>query len=318
MSDRAAFGQDTTADEVLDGIDLTGKTALVTGGSSGLGAVTARALASKGARVIITARDMDKARKAVDEIKASTGSDVEIEELELGSFDRIRKFAERFLKKHDTLNILVNNAGVMACPQSTTQDGLELQFGSNHLGHFLMTVLIAPALIRGAPSRVVSLSSNGHRFSPVVFDDIQFERREYQKWAAYGQSKTANALFAVGLNMRLKDRGVEAFSVHPGAILTDLPRHLTDEDWQMFRDLQEAGTLHLKTVESGAATSVYAATAPELNGRGGAYLADCRINEIDEDPESQTGVCAYAIDPEAAERLWAISEEMIGLDQMHV
>lgn len=315
---RDAFGRNTTADEVLDGIDLTGKLALVTGGSSGLGAETARALASKGARVVITARDLAKAESVVSDIKSSTGNnDIAVEGLELASFDSIRAFAKRFLETYGALDILINNAGVMACPEGKTENGFERQFGTNHLGHFLMTTLIAPALVEGGPARVVSVSSAGHRFSPVVFDDVNYENRDYEKWQAYGQSKTANALFAVGLNARLKDHGVEAFSIHPGAIPTDLARHMSEEELEGFRQRADSGEMRLKTVESGAATQTYAATAPELIGQGGAYLADCRICEVNDtiDGLSNAGmsyVSSYAVDPEAAERLWALSEEATG------
>lgn len=308
-----SFGRDTTTDEVLAGIDLTGKLALVTGGSSGLGAETARGLASKGARVVITARNIPKAEKVVAEINSSTGANVEIEELELGSLASIRAFAERFLGKYDVLHILVNNAGVMACPQGKTEDGFELQFGTNHLGHFLMTGMIVPALLRGAPARIVSLSSRAHHFSPVVFDDIHFENRHYEKWQAYGQAKTANALFAVALEKRLADRDVHAYAAHPGAIMTDLARHLTKNDREMIRKRQEEGTMYIKTIESGAATSIYAATAPDLEGRGGVYLSDCQVCEMDDDEANLECVRSYALDPEAAERLWTVSEEMVGV-----
>ncbi len=313
MTDRSQFGIDSTADDVLDGIDLNGKLVLITGGSSGLGVETARAMAAKGAHVVITARDMAKAEMVATDIRASTGNNaVEIEELELGSLAGIRAFAERFLAKHDRLDILVNNAGVMACPYGTTEDGFELQFGTNHLGHFLMTGLLAPVLIKGAPSRIVSLSSAGHQFSPVVFDDIGFQHRDYQKWLSYGQSKTANVLFAVGLEKRLGERGVHAYAVHPGAILTELARHMSEEEIEGYRQRQAAGDLHVKTVEAGAATTVYAATAPELEGRGGLYLADCRVCDVDDRAESWSVVRSYAVDPEAAERLWTMSEEMVG------
>jgi NAD(P)-dependent dehydrogenase (short-subunit alcohol dehydrogenase family) len=310
MIGRATFGPETTADEVLEGLDLTGKRVLITGGSGGLGAETARAMAAKGAEVIVTARDLEKVQGVVQATKASTGADLAVEKLELGSFASIRAFAERFLAKSDTLDILINNAGVMACPHGKTEDGIELQFGTNHVGHFLLTNLIARTLAKGA--RVVSVSSLAHFASPVVFDDIQFEKRDYKKWLAYGQSKTANALFAVGLNARLKERGVEAFSLHPGAIKTDLSRHQTEEDLARSRMLQQSGRLSLKTVAAGAATSVYAATAPELAGKGGAYLADCAISPISAEEGGFTVVRPYALDPAAAERLWAVSEEMVG------
>ncbi len=310
---RDGFGPDTTTDEVLEGIDLTGALALVTGGSSGLGAETARALASKGARGVITARDLPKGEAVAKGIRESTGNDaVEVEELELGSLASIRAFAERFLARHDALQLLVNNAGVMACPFAKTSDGFEMQFGTNHLGHFLMTGLVAPALLKGAPARIVSLSSRGHQMSPVVFDDISFEKREYDKWSSYGQSKTANILFAVELERRLGARGVHANALHPGVIMTELARHMQQEDLEFLQSRAPEGGLKFKSVEAGAATSVYAATAPELEGRGGLYLEDCHVAEVNDADDAREGVRSYALDPDAAKRLWSVSEEMIG------
>jgi NAD(P)-dependent dehydrogenase (short-subunit alcohol dehydrogenase family) len=312
-STRDGFGHDTTTHEVLEGIDLTGRLALVTGGSGGLGAETARALASRGARVVVTARDVAKGEVVAKGIRESTGNgDVEVEELELGSLASVRAFADRLLARHDALQILVNNAGVMACPSAKTQDGFEMQFGTNHLGHFLMTALLAPALLRGAPARVVSVSSRGHQMSPVVFDDIHFERRPYDKWAAYGQAKTANILFAVELERRLGPRGVHAYALHPGVIPTELSRHLEPADYERLRKRAPAGRMKLKTVESGAATAVFAATAPELEGRGGIYLENCGVAEVDDTENAPTGVRSYALDADAARRLWSVSEEMVG------
>src|SRR6476620_4217677 len=311
MRDTAKFGAETTASEVADGIDLHGKVALVTGGSSGLGQETTRVLAERGAHVILTARDMPKGETVAAAIRASTGNqEVEVAELELGSLKQIRVFAERFLASHPTLHILINNAGVMACPPAKTSDGFELQFGSNHVGHFLMTCLLAPALRRGAPSRVVSVSSRGHHSSPVVFDDIQFERRPYEKWQAYGQSKTANVLFAVGLERRLAARGVHANDLHPGGIMTELSRHLQAEDWQFLQGRTRG--MKFKTVEAGAATSVFATTAPELEGRGGLYLEDCHVAAVNDAPDALDGVKSYALDPQNAERLWEVSENLVG------
>jgi len=313
MSDRdGRFGHDTTTDEVLDGIDLRGRRALVTGGSSGLGAETARALASKGAEVVLTARDVAKGEDVARSIRESTGNpNVAVEELELGSLASIRAFAERFLARYDALHLLVNNAGVMACPEARTADGFELQFGTNHLGHFLLTNLLVPALLEGAPARIVSLSSRGHQQSPVVFDDIGFERRPYEKWFAYGQSKTANVLFAVELERRLGPRGVHAYAVHPGVIPTELARHMQAADFEHIRS-RSGGELKLKTIPSGAATSVYAATAPELEGRGGAYLEDCHVARVDDAEDAREGVRSYAVDADAAKQLWAVSERMVG------
>jgi NAD(P)-dependent dehydrogenase (short-subunit alcohol dehydrogenase family) len=314
MRDSGKFGANTTADEALEGIDLRGKLVLITGGSSGLGQESARALAAKGAHVFLTARDAAKGRGVVDGIVASTGNrNVELEELELDSLASVRAFAQRFLAKHDRLDVLLNNAGVMACPLGHTKDGFELQFGTNHLGHFLLTCLLAPALKKAAPSRVVSLSSRGHQVAPVDFDDPNFERREYQKWASYGQSKTANVLFAVGLERRLGPAGVHAYALHPGAIMTELGRHLVPEDIEILRNRFPPGTtLAFKTVEAGAATSVFAATAPELEGRGGIYLEDCHVAGVNDEPNSIDGVRSYAIDPKNAERLWELSERLVG------
>jgi len=311
MRDATKFGAQTTASEVAEGIDLSGKLALVTGGSSGLGQETARVLAERGAHVIITARDVAKGEDVAAAIRSSTGNPrVEVAELELGSLKSIRAFAERFLSRHDALHILVDNAGVMASPFMKTQDGFELQFGSNHVGHFLATCLLAPALLKGAPSRIVSVSSRGHRLSPVIFDDIQFERRSYDKWRAYGQSKTANVLFAVALERRLGVRGVHANALHPGGILTELGRHLTEED-RVFLQKRTAG-MRYKSVEEGAATQVFAATAPELEDRGGLYLEDCHVAAVNDAPEALSGVMPYALDPQNAERLWEVSEKLVG------
>jgi NAD(P)-dependent dehydrogenase (short-subunit alcohol dehydrogenase family) len=311
MRDAKKFGAETTASEVAEGIDLKGKVALVTGGSSGLGHETARVLADRGAHVILTARDVPKGERVAEGIRESTGNaKVEVEALELGSLEDVRAFAGRFLAKHPALHILVNNAGVMACPPATTADGFELQFGSNHVGHFLMTCLLAPGLRRGAPSRIVSVSSRGHHTSPVVFDDIQFERRPYDKWQAYGQSKTANVLFAVGLEKRLGHAVVHANALHPGGIMTELARHLQQEDFQ-FLQTRSRG-MRFKTVEAGSATSVFAATAPELEGRGGLYLEDCHVAAINDAPDALDGVKSYALDAGNADRLWEVSERLVG------
>jgi NAD(P)-dependent dehydrogenase (short-subunit alcohol dehydrogenase family) len=311
MRDASRFGAETTASEVAEGIDLSGKLALVTGGTSGLGQETARVLAARGAHVIVTARNRPKGEAVTEEIRRSTKNPrVEVEELELGSMKNIRAFADRFLARHPALHLLFDNAGVMACPFGKTEDGIELQFGSNHVGHFLLTCLLAPALRKAAPSRIVSVSSRGHHMSPVVFDDIQFERRPYDKWQAYGQSKTANVLFAVGLERRLGSRGVHALALHPGGIVTELGRHLEPHDLELL--LKRRPGLKMKTVEAGAATQVFAATAPELEGRGGVYLEDCHVAAVNDAADAQDGVRSYALDPENAERLWKVSEELVG------
>ena len=310
MRDASRFGAETTASEVAEGIDLGGKLALVTGGSSGLGQETARVLAARGAHVIVTARNRSKGEAVAEEIRRSTNNPcVEVEELELGSMKNIRAFADRFLARHPALHLLIDNAGVMACPFGKTEDGIELQFGSNHVGHFLLTCLLAPALRKAAPSRIVSVSSRGHQMSPVVFDDIQFERRPYDKWQAYGQSKTANVLFAVGLERRLASRGVHALALHPAGIITELGRHLEPNDLQLL--LKRRPGLKMKSVEAGAATQVFAATAPELEGRGGVYLEDCHVAAVNDAADAQEGVRSYALDAVNADRLWDVSEKLV-------
>jgi NAD(P)-dependent dehydrogenase (short-subunit alcohol dehydrogenase family) len=313
--DRNAFGFESTTDEVLDGISLEGRRAVVTGASGGLGAETARALAARGAAITLAARDLAKCESVAASIRESTGNpNVDIGELDLIAPDSVRRFATNWLASHDSLNLLINNAGIMACPLERTANGWELQLATNHLGHFLLTALLAPALVAGAPARVVNLSSAGHRFGGVDFDDLHYERRGYDKWQAYGQSKSANVLFTVELDRRLQAKGVRSFAVHPGVIMTELARHLTPEDIKDLMD-QAPGDdgLVFKPVEAGAATSCWAASAPELDGRGGLYLEDCAIAEPVTSDEGSHGFMPHAIDPEAAKRLWAISEELHGV-----
>ncbi|MBW2418757.1 MAG: SDR family NAD(P)-dependent oxidoreductase [Deltaproteobacteria bacterium] len=310
----ASFGAETTTSEVIDGIDLSGRLALVTGASGGLGAETARALASVGAEVVLAVRNVAKGEGVAESIRASVdGAHIEVRELELSVPASVRAFAKGFLAEHPSLNILINNAGVMACPLERTAEGWEMQFATCHLGHFLLTCLLAPALRAGAPARVVNLSSGGHRFSPVLFDDIHFESTEYDKWVAYGQAKTANVLFTCELERRMQDSGVHALAVHPGVILTELARHLDENDIKQLMEKAPKGEgLKFKPVEAGAATSTWAATAPSLEGRGALYLEDCHIGELDEAEDSAGGYRGYAVDPAAAARLWELSEEMLG------
>jgi NAD(P)-dependent dehydrogenase (short-subunit alcohol dehydrogenase family) len=311
MRETSTFGPETTTNDVLAGIDLHGTVALVTGGSSGLGQETARAFAAQGAQVILTARDVPKGEAVAGAIRTSTGNErVEVEALELGSLASIRACAQRILARHDALHILVNNAGVMACPFAKTADGFEMQFGSNHLGHFLLTCLLVPALRAGAPSRIVSVSSRGHHLSPVVFEDIHFEHRPYHKWLSYGQAKTANVLLAVAMERRLAASGVHANALHPGGILTELGRHLEPEDIQFLQSRNRG--MQFKSVEAGAATAVFTATAPELAGRGGLYLEDCHVAQVNDAPNALDGVKSYALDPANAERLWDVSEKLVG------
>jgi NAD(P)-dependent dehydrogenase (short-subunit alcohol dehydrogenase family) len=308
-----SFGRDTTTEQVLEGIDLTGRRAIVTGASGGLGAETARALASRGAAVTLAARNIGKAGEVAESIRTSTGNgNVDVVALELLEPASVRGFAKAWLADHDDLDILINNAGIMACPLGRNALGWEMQFATNHLGHFLLTCLLAPALRAGAPSRIVNLSSGGHRFGGMDFDDPHFENREYDKWSSYGQSKTANVLFSVELTRRLGGDGVTANAVHPGVIMTELARHMEPADIETLQSRAPKGGLAFKPVEAGAATSVWAATAPDLEGRGGLYLEDCQIGVPAEDAEEGSGYASYAVDPESAARLWSLSEEIVG------
>lgn len=311
MTNRNAFGPKTTADEVLEGIDMTGKTVLITGGTSGLGAETARAMAAVGADVIITARAVAKAADTVSHVNATTNKQIDVEELELGSMASIREFADRINGSGRKIDVLINNAGIMSCPEGKTEDGFETQFGTNHLGHFLMTCLIAPSIKDGG--RVVSLSSSGHQISDILYDDLDFTKSGYDRWISYGQSKTANALFAVELNKRLADRNIEAFAVHPGGIQTNLARHVNILQMLWFIPRIIMGGISMKSVEAGASTQCYAATAPEITGQGGKFLANCRIAPVSpEKSRKDSVVWPYAQDAASAKRLWAISEEMVG------
>jgi NAD(P)-dependent dehydrogenase (short-subunit alcohol dehydrogenase family) len=316
----SGFGPATTAREVLEGIDLNGKGAIVTGGYSGIGLETTRALAEAGATVIVPARTPDKARKALNAIPRVEQSRLDL--LDPGSVDG---FASEFLASGRSLHILINNAGIMATPLTRDARGYESQFSANHLGHFQLTARLWPVLRNTHGARVISLSSRGHQRAGIDFDDPQFERRAYDRWQAYGQSKTANVLFAVELDRRGEASGIRAFAVHPGAILTDLGRHMTDEELRSYgispdsrlsilagKSVAEGGDF--KTLEQGAATSVWCATSPQLARMGGIYCQDVDVAPILQEPAaSNVGVRPYAIDPGAAERLWTLSEELTGV-----
>lgn len=313
MSDMS-FGAESTTDQVLEGMDLRGRLALVTGASGGLGLETARALAAHGAEVVLAARPGAKLEQAATGLRERLpGASIHTLALDLSDLDAVRAAAAEALACFPRINLLINNAGIMACPLARTADGCESQFGVNHIGHFLFTCLLAPALLAGAPARVVNLSSAGHKYSPVDFDDPHFLQRPYDKWIAYGQAKTANALFAVGLEQRLGARGVHAFAVHPGAIVTELGRHLTREDIEvMSKGATVTGRrMTYKSIPAGAATSVWAASSPALEGRGGLYLEDCGIAAPASGPGDEKGYLPYALDTTAADRLWALSEQIV-------
>ncbi|MDL5205506.1 SDR family NAD(P)-dependent oxidoreductase [Streptomyces sp. ALI-76-A] len=307
----SGFGAHSTADDVLAGIDLTGRLALVTGGYSGLGLETTRALTKAGARVVVPARRPAAAREALAGLDG-----VEVDALDLGDLDSVRAFTERFLASGRALDLVIDNAGIMACPETRVGPGWEAQFATNHLGHFALVNRLWPAIEPGG-ARVVSVSSRGHHFSGIRWDDVDW-REGYDKWQAYGQAKTANVLFAVHLDRLARDRGVRAFSLHPGGILTPLQRHLPREEMVANGWIDEDGTpiprAGMKTPEQGAATQVWAATSPDLAGRGGLYLEDCDVAEPAPADGGRGGVRDYATDPEQAARLWDLSAERTGVN----
>ena len=308
------FGYRSTALEVISGHDLTGKTVLITGASSGLGVETARAFTHAGATVVLPVRDQGRGEESLRAIATTENVDkVVLRSLDLASLSSVRAFTEQFLSDFSTLDILINNAAVMATPQTKTSDGFEMQFGTNHLGHFALFTGIAPALLAAPTSRVVALSSIGHRRSPVVFEDIMFENRPYEKWSSYGQSKTACSLFAVGVNELYGSKGITANAVHPGGIITGLQQYLPREEQIAMGWFTEEGTINerFKTVEQGASTSTWAAVGVELEGRGGHYLEDCAQALPVSKESPMSGVEDYAINPELAMRLWEVSSELI-------
>ncbi len=303
----SGFGSRTTADEVLAGKDLTGKLAIVTGGYSGLGLETTRALTGVGAKVLVGARRLAAAREGVAGIPG-----VEVDRLDLSDLESVRAFAERFVASGRRADIVIASAGIMACPETRVGPGWEAQFATNHLGHYALVDGLWPALAGGA--RVVAVSSGAHGITGIRWDDVQFAHG-YDRWQAYGQSKTANALFAVHLDALGRDAGVRAFSAHPGSILTPLQRHLAKDEMVAAGWIDEDGDLAdptFKTPQQGSATQVWAAASPRLVGLGGLYCEDCDIASlaVGDGP----GVRRHAIDPEQAARLWALSADLTGVD----
>jgi NAD(P)-dependent dehydrogenase (short-subunit alcohol dehydrogenase family) len=313
------FGATSTTDEVLEGVDLSGKRMLVTGVSAGLGVETARTLAAHGAQVVGAARDLNKAKAATEQVRvqAANGGGLELVELDLASLASVRACADALISTREPFDLVIANAGVMACPKGQTSDGFETQFGTNHLGHFVLVNRIVSLLKPG--SRLVNLSSAGHRFSDVDLDDPNFEHTPYTEFGAYGRSKTANILFAVEFDRRHKANGVRATAVHPGGIQTELGRYLSPEAIKQLIDginaansASGAPAFSWKTIPQGAATSVWSGIVASAEEVGGLYCEDCHVAELVEGDDIRGGVRAYALDPDHAKALWAKSEEMVG------
>lgn len=310
----SGFTAKSTAAEVVKGLSLAGKNAVVTGGYSGIGVETVAALADAGADVMVPARDVAKAKAALADVKGK----VAVAALDLGDLASVEKFARDYTSGQKALHLLINNAGVMACPETRIGKDWELQFATNHIGHFALTAALLPLLRAAKGARVVALSSTGHKISDIRWDDIHFRNGGYDKWVAYGQSKTANSLFAGGLDAREGENGIRAFAVHPGGIMTPLQRHLKKEEMIAAGWIDETGEVSaaakpfFKTPEQGAATAVWCATASSLDGKGGLFCEDCDVAELAgaNEPRHRT-VKAYAVDPEGAARLWRETERMM-------
>src|ERR1700756_4097306 len=318
------FGSTSTTEDVLSGIDLRGKRILVTGVSAGIGVETARSLAAHGASVVGAARDLEKARVATEQVRkdaAANGGRCELVELDLANLKSVRACADQLLAKGEPFDVIIANAGVMATPFGHTADGFETQFGTNHLGHFVLVSRIASLISDGG--RLINLSSAGHRYSNVNLEDPNFERTPYEPFVAYGRSKTANILFAVAFDKRHRDRGVRAAAVHPGGIRTELGRYAEPgriekviEELNRQLAAQGKGPFQWKSIPQGAAASVWAAVVAPASEIGGQYCENCHIGHIVPDDAPITavseGVRGYALDPNNAEALWKKSEEMVG------
>jgi len=310
----SAFGWSSTTGEVLEGKDLSGQTVFITGANSGLGQETARAMAAQGAHIVMAGRDQAKLDEAVAAIRETEPQAVlDTITLDLASLESIRAATSRARQRFAKIDLLINNAGVMATPFEHTADGFERQFGTNHIGHFALTAELLPLIERGTAKRIVNLSSRGHHMGPVHFDDPNFQHRPYDPWSSYGQSKTANVLFSVGIEQRYAVMGIHAYAVHPGGIETNLGRHMTQEmrDALMARISSRDTSFAWKTIPQGAATSCWAATAAELEGKGGVYCEDCHVAKQD-DESTSGGVRSYALNPSYADQLWKLSEDLTG------
>ncbi len=310
----SGFNAKSTGAEVLEGIDLTGKVAVVTGGYSGIGLETTKALCAAGAEVIVPARNKEKA----DQNLAAAGLALESHMMDLADLSSVHEFAASLTGNRDKIHLLINNAGIMACPETRSDQGWETQFATNHIGHFVLTKELLPYLKNANGARVVCLSSLAHKRSAIRWDDIHFQKSPYEKWEAYGQSKTANALFAKELNRRHEADGIKAFSVHPGGIMTPLQRHLQREEMVAMGWIDESGEISetakamFKTPEQGCSTTLWCATSTQLNSRGGEYCEDCDIAQLaNDDSPRYFHVAEWAVDSAQAERLWTETEKMV-------
>ena len=309
----SGFGAKSEPSEILDGINLSGKTAIVTGGYSGIGIETTRALSEAGASVIIPARGPEEAMVALDGIIPKD----HIFEMDLSDLESIKRFTD-LVKKNLSLNILINNAGIMACPESKTSNGWDLQFAVNHIGHFVLTHELIDCMNQSSGARIINLSSTAHKFSGICWDDIHFSN-SYDKWVSYGQSKTATSLFSIELDRRFKDKNIRSFAVHPGGIFTPLQRHLQQEEMVAMGWLNADGSLSdlakagFKSPTQGASTSLWAATSSQLDNKGGLYCENCDVaNLAGGSPEERYfGVRDWAVDPSEAEKLWHCTEKML-------
>jgi NAD(P)-dependent dehydrogenase (short-subunit alcohol dehydrogenase family) len=310
----SGYGPSTSAADIVSGVDLTGRTAIITGGSAGLGLESTRRLAEAGAQVVVLARSLEKARTALTGIP-----NVEIAHLDLTKQESIDRFASDFLASRRPLPILMNSAGIMATPLARDDRGNEEQLSANHLGHFALVRALWPALVAAHGARVVTLSSRGHFYAGVDFDDPNFERRDYDPVVAYAQAKTACALFAVGIDARGKDEGIRAFSVHPGGVITGLSAHMGDDIKRQYGAIDESGAVVIdpdndkKNMEQGASTQTWCAISPQLDGMGGLYCEDCDVAVLSPaESDVLRGVKPWASDPVLADRLWDLSERLTG------
>ena len=310
----SGFGHGSTAQDVVSGIDLSGKNVIVTGGYSGIGLETVRALAGAGARVTVPARRPDAAAKELAGIKG----EIEIASMDLADLSSVKSFVESYNSQNAPLDILINNAGIMACPEGRVGPGWEMQFGVNHMGHFALATGLKPSLVKADKARVVALSSTAHKISDIRWDDPQLTAGAYDKWQAYGQAKTANCLFALGLDQKWADEGIRGYAVHPGGIMTPLQRHLQTEEMIALGWLDETGEMPpqvkamFKTPEQGGATATWAATSPKLASFSGVYCEDCEVAQLGDDTSPRYAhVQPHAVNEDSATRLWEMSEKLL-------